>query len=347
MNHESNTNYYPYFDFLRIVLAAMVMLYHDDVLTWHYTGSIAVEIFFALSGWLIGGMLLKMTPDKLPNFYFNRSLRIWIPYYFALILLLLASILKDKIGPKWIEFVFYKITFVYNLFGTSQLAQFKTLMPLQGTGNHFWSVNTEEQFYLLVPLLLVLSSPKIGRNIFIWILISITAWISQIYASIVFGVLAAVIANQFGFIHLKKLSKWILASIALFSGVLIGMDLYYSYTVPFLSICIVLLLSDLGAQNKMGAFLGGMSYPLYLNHWIGVFAANIILSPFGLRDSDPRRFLSVLINLSIAAFLYWNIDRRILAKRAELFSPTRGRIIIFIAYGFVLIGVLVGIILKI
>lgn len=191
-------NYYPYFDFLRIILAAIVMLYHDDVLTWHHSGSLAVEIFFALSGWLIGGMLLKMTPDKLPAFYFNRSLRIWIPYYFALSLLLGASILKDKIGKKWIEFVVYKISFVYNIFGTSQLADSKNLMPLNGTGNHFWSVNTEEQFYLLVPLLLVISSPKIGRNIFTWIVISVSALIFQIYASIVFGVLAAIIVNKFG-----------------------------------------------------------------------------------------------------------------------------------------------------
>lgn len=72
--------------------------------------------------------------SELPRFYSNRALRIWVPYYVALALLLLASSLRDPIGSKWLEFAFYKATFVHNLFGVPQLAESRAAMPLQGTG---------------------------------------------------------------------------------------------------------------------------------------------------------------------------------------------------------------------
>ncbi|WP_368509181.1 acyltransferase family protein [Aliiglaciecola sp. 1_MG-2023] len=57
----------------------------------------AVDIFFALSGWLIGGILLETKRKDLPRFYFNRAIRIWVPYYIALILLLLLSLMTDPL----------------------------------------------------------------------------------------------------------------------------------------------------------------------------------------------------------------------------------------------------------
>ena len=142
------TDYYPWFDWLRLGLACTVMVSHSGLL-WSQAGNFAVQVFFALSGWLIGGILLQLREDELPRFYFNRALRIWCPYFLALGLLITASLtLRDTPTYKWSEFVFYKSTFVYNLFGPPQLAQHQAEMPLAGTGNHFWSVNAEEQFYL-------------------------------------------------------------------------------------------------------------------------------------------------------------------------------------------------------
>ena len=41
--------YYPYFDYLRIGLAIVVMFYHDHLIPWEHSGNLAVQIFFALS----------------------------------------------------------------------------------------------------------------------------------------------------------------------------------------------------------------------------------------------------------------------------------------------------------
>ena len=135
---ESQT-YYPWFDWLRAACASAVVLSHDSAIGWANSGNFAVQVFFALSGWLIGSILLTLAPKDLTRFYFNRAMRIWIPYYVAVFLLLSLSILRDPITAKWLEIVSYKLTFVYNLFGTRQLAQFVNAMPEKGTLTHVWS----------------------------------------------------------------------------------------------------------------------------------------------------------------------------------------------------------------
>src|SRR5882762_8097202 len=127
---DSEAKYYPAFDYLRIVLASVVAIGHSGISIWEQSGNYAVQVFFALSGWLIGGILLRSTPATLPRFYFNRAARIWIPYLVAIVLLATASVLKDRITPKWLEIFFYDLTFVYNFFGSPQLDALKGAMPL-------------------------------------------------------------------------------------------------------------------------------------------------------------------------------------------------------------------------
>jgi hypothetical protein len=49
---------------------------------------------------------------------------------------------------------------------------------------------------------------------------------------------------------------------------------------PFCALAIVLLLAV-----RIGWALSLAAFPLYLDHWIGVFAANAVLTPIGLRGS--------------------------------------------------------------
>jgi peptidoglycan/LPS O-acetylase OafA/YrhL len=346
-NSPVNPDYYPWFDWLRIALACIVVIGHDTwwkINGWDESGNLAVQVFFALSGWLIGGILLNMPSTDLPRFYFNRAMRIWVPYFIALGLLLLASLLHDPLTSKWLEFVFYKFSFVYNLFGPSQLAHYRMDMPLEGSANHFWSVNAEEQFYLIAPLLLVLIQPKYGRSVITWVIIALLAWISRTYAaSIVFGVLAAVIVNNFGAIHTKYAVRLVLGTLVALSaiGFIAGVD--YELLAPICAIAMVLLLAVKGYQHSWGKLVGGMSYPLYLNQWIGVFVANALFKPFGLKDSVERQILSFILNLAIAAGLYWWVDRRILAMRRQLYTARRAQLILGMAYSTVIFGVFVGV----
>ena len=339
--HE--VDYFPKFDWLRGILAAVVVLKHDRVLHWAQAGTFAVDVFFALSGWLIGGLLLRVTRDDLPRFYFNRAMRIWAPYYIALALLLLASVLHhDVLNAKWVEFVVYKLTFVYNLFGTPQLASQLAQMPLQGTGSHLWSVNAEEQFYLIAPLLLVLAARWLGREPLTWAGLAVLAWMTHVYAAIVFGVLAAVLVHRFGPVHLTRAGRLALVAVGIGSSFGLALDLGYDLIAPVCAICIVLLLAIKGPKRPIGTLVGGMSYPLYLNHWIGVFVGNAALGPWGLRDTGSRQLLAFVLNVGIAVALYWFVDRRLLALRGAVYNPWRASAITYAGYGLVATGLFFG-----
>jgi peptidoglycan/LPS O-acetylase OafA/YrhL len=335
--------YYPYFDYLRIALAIVVMLSHDNLIQWLYAGDLAVQVFFGLSGWLIGGALLKLSRRDLPRFYFNRALRIWIPYYVALALLIAASLLHDPINGKWAELIFYKLSFVHNLFGASQSIE---QMPLQGTGRYFWSVNAEEQFYLIAPIVLVLLAAKWGRTIGFWLGLAMVAWIANIYSSIVFGVLAAIVVRQYGPIHQQPIVRHLLASMAIVTMIAMTAGFSYPLLSPLFALSVVLWLAIPGRAHSIGTVLGGMSYPLYLNHWIGVFISHLALKPWHLKATPLQPILAIGLNLVIAALLYWLVDRRIITLRKRLFTPQRGTIAIFIAYGMMLIGLIGGLVMT-
>lgn len=105
-----------------------------------------VTIFFVLSGFLIGGILIKIlnngsfTINKLFDFWKRRWFRTLPAYFLILILLVLINInFNDK-------FVFDYNIFKYFLF----IQNFKSIHP-----NFFpeaWSLSVEEWFYLLSPI---------------------------------------------------------------------------------------------------------------------------------------------------------------------------------------------------
>lgn len=336
-------SYYPLFDWLRIVLAIIVAFGHDNVILWPHAGNLSVQVFFALSGWLIGGILLDTDKNDLTRFFFNRVTRIWVPYAIAIVLLLSASMLRDPVTPKWLEFVFYKITFVYNWFGSPQLANFKQQMPLMGTGNHFWSICAEEQFYLLAPLIIVLLPARIGKSLILWASICAVAIVAKLYGSIALGVTAAVIKHHIGDWHLLKT-----VILTLLLGLVISLFLFYTsvvsydFVAPFFSVILVLLLASSGKKSTLGQFFGGVSYPFYLNHWIGVFVAHELLEPFGLREAPISKALSLFLNLLIAAILYVIVDNNIRKYRSSWFNEMRGIYSAFAAYALIAIGLAGG-----
>jgi peptidoglycan/LPS O-acetylase OafA/YrhL len=338
--------YYPWFDWLRGVLAVTVMLTHDGVIAWGRAGNFAVQVFFALSGWLIGTVLLHTDRAHLPRFYFNRAVRIWTPYYLALALLLSASLLRDHAGAKWFEFVLYKLTFVYNLFGTPQLATHVAEMPLAGTGNHFWSVNTEEQFYLIAPLLLVLAAPALGRSRVTWLALALLAWVSNFNSSIIFGVTAAVVAAHDESIFRRPFARIALAVCGVAAAFGLGAGGSYDTLAPIVAISIVLLLSVPGRRQAVGAVVGGMSYPLYLNHWIGVFVAHALAKRFGLGGPQATHVVSAVFNIALATGLYLYIDRPLLNRRARWYTPTLGRRALIAAYAMIAVGLASGFMLQ-
>lgn len=329
--------YYPAFDWMRISLAFMVMLHHADLFPWGQLGHFRVQVFFALSGWLIGRILLKTSSAELPRFYFGRVIRIWIPYALALGLLMAASFTRDSVTPKYLEFLLYKLTFVYNLFGTTQLAEHSAQMPLQGTGNHFWSICAEEQFYLCAPLLLILLPGRIGRSPWLWLAIAAVG----IFSSIALGVAASLAHARWGALHLRTSVRVALGVLLVAGAALIWWDgSWYEQVVPLVALSIVLLLANPGQKTVTGAFLGGMSYQLYLNHWVGLFVAHSVATRFELDQVATTLLLGFPLSIVLAAVLYVLVDKRTMANRDSWYSPARAKAAMVTAYATTGVGLL-------
>jgi peptidoglycan/LPS O-acetylase OafA/YrhL len=123
-------------------------------------GWIGVDLFFVLSGFLITGILVdnKGSGRYFSAFYARRALRI-LPVYFLAVFaafhLLPRFFQGFDAGGMRTEAAFW-------LF----LQNFKELpYQLSRTVGHFWSLAIEEQFYLMWPLVVFLTSPGKARRI--------------------------------------------------------------------------------------------------------------------------------------------------------------------------------------
>jgi peptidoglycan/LPS O-acetylase OafA/YrhL len=108
---------------------------------------IGVNLFFALSGFLITGILFQTLhhTNYFKVFYARRALRIFPLYYGFLFVLLL---LTKPLHFQWNGWQYYHLTY------TSNLALWHYGVPLvlpHFNINHFWSLDVEEQFYLIWP----------------------------------------------------------------------------------------------------------------------------------------------------------------------------------------------------
>src|SRR6266516_4401793 len=143
----------PGLDLLRALAIIVVVIYHAALFGFKLPGRvdrfgwIGVDLFFVLSGYLIGGQLLaplaREKSIKLGRFFARRVLRIMPAYFLILAVYFLL--------PSWREY--------------PDMAQplWKFLLSVQnvalhgGTAlSHAWSLAVEDQFYLCLPFILLL-----------------------------------------------------------------------------------------------------------------------------------------------------------------------------------------------
>jgi peptidoglycan/LPS O-acetylase OafA/YrhL len=331
------------FDVLRFMLASAVALSHIGILTWNQSGLLAVQVFFALSGWLIGGILYGTSSAELGRFYFNRSTRVWIPYFFTVVALYCTSLIHEPVrSSRWLEFLAYDATFTHNWFTLRPDAQLALAqMPLRGSGNHFWSLAVEEQFYLVAPLIMTLL--PFGRKMLPWVAIAAVAYLSgSQYAAISFGVLAAVI-NQKSKSWNQTGSGTVGLIVALGGSIgFMAVPAFFVYAAPVFSICVVLLCARPGRRGAITRWMGGVSFPLYLNAWIGIFALHAMAKHLGMTTSWYTPYLEFLASLGAGAITYSLIDRPVLRYRSRYFNSTLGFAIGAFGYLLVSAGIVYG-----
>jgi peptidoglycan/LPS O-acetylase OafA/YrhL len=330
---------YPLFDWLRFALASFVVFDHFGFEpTVLMSGALAVKVFFALSGWLIGGILLRTTVTELPRFFFNRATRIWIPYAIAIVLLYAVAAAIEGMNFFWFKYLILDVTFTHQIFTFFPAAAFE--LPLNGSGNQFWSISVEEQFYLAAPLLM-LFLPR-GKSILLWAPIAIvTTLLDWNAAAVSLGLCAAILARDHD-LFAKPFAKIIaiVAAVGLGLAMLAGSGTYL--VGPLYAVSVVIAASWPGKRSAIALIAGGLSYPLYLNHWIANFGANFIdkhIFPLG-----PATVIWGGYVLAVAGALahYLVIDRAIQTQRNRWYSDRVGKALGTIAYALVACGLLAG-----
>jgi len=158
--------YLPWLDVLRFLACFLVIALHCIGAFPPGVGHAGVALFFSISGFLIGRVL--MNSEGLSYFYARRFLRIY-PAYFATIALLAAlSFTRVFHDPSLGRLVWQNLH--YYLTFTFQLSPVWDRLPLLIV----WSLCVEELFYLLLPLLFLLKKPVrigIGLSIIVALLL--------------------------------------------------------------------------------------------------------------------------------------------------------------------------------
>lgn len=146
--------YRPSLDGLRAIAVLMVMAHHANI-PFCAGGSIGVDIFFVLSGFLITSLLLeewRKTQDiSLKKFYLRRVLRLIPALAVFLIFIQLYGLAVFRGSRLWET----EKAIASVIFYVGNWVQAFHVVTMEGLA-HAWSLSIEEQFYLIWPLALLL-----------------------------------------------------------------------------------------------------------------------------------------------------------------------------------------------
>lgn len=305
-------------------------------------GGHGVDLFFVLSGWLLGCLLLKEKNETgsidAKRFWIRRWFRTLPAYYVVLLLTFSQRVIQER----WqIEDAWY-LVFAQNYVFES--------LPFLGIS---WSLCIEEQFYLLIaPLLLLLPTrsaitialglmiliPGIGR----WIVADANPWMTHLRIDgCAYGVLLAHVFLNYPEIwkRLEHVSPWgILIGVGWLSVVIVNRYLGEGGDLPLFVYVLVsgflVVLSQTTdfwkerATHPILQYFASRSYSLYLVHIEGLAIARRFYDGSFVVFS----LIAVVSSLLIAELLFRAVEKpwmrfrdRKIAGRSSQFTSHDGR----------------------
>ncbi|MFZ6642596.1 acyltransferase family protein [Undibacterium sp. TC4M20W] len=296
---------------------------------WHHTapagineiltsiGAQGVQLFFAISGFLITTLLLRERERNgkidLKAFYLRRSLRIFPLYYGTLalyIVLVYALERHSEVGQAFFHNLIYFATYTSNIF-----------VALDGRVIFYfaWSLAAEEQFYLVwPPLLLLAGSVKRASIILISVIaVCVASQIAGLHAfdiiqlPIVIGALLAIGLNNeqhFSWLYRILGQTWSVPVffIALLLVLLGNVSPGFVTSILFAGLvgaCVIREHHPLAPilSLKPIAYLGSISYGMYMLHMLCKNFVTKLFAVLQIHEPGITVFLLTLIVATIIA----------------------------------------------
>ena len=351
VNHSLKYN--SSIDGLRGIAISLVLLFHiwPEYFSFGYVG---VDIFFVLSGYLITQIIytkLETNSFSLKEFYRNRIRRIFPALIVVLSITMLIGYLflfpieLEQLGKhvKSSAFFYENFRLIGEVGYWDESAALKPLL-------HFWSLAIEEQFYIFWPLILILLF-KLRINIIVSLivlfimlfLIPLVFEVDKFYHTfsraweLALGGLVFIISYKYKKIF-EVLNKYkVLIYIAFiisisFSYNNISFSTYKTLLVVMFSALLVLSLSSEKSKtifsNNILVFIGLISFPLYLWHYVFISYSHI----FGLKLDIIIGLSLIFISILFSYLTYRYIEIYSRAKNSYRFAL--GLFVIVLALGF-------------
>ncbi|WCM20501.1 acyltransferase [Paraburkholderia bryophila] len=348
-------------DFVRGIAIIAVMGFHfHAVHTGNYLiqvieyplknfGREGVNLFFTLSGFLVGGLLLRQYAETghvdARRFIVRRIFRIWPAYYVLIAFHVLAG------RHPWNTFLVQNLTHLQNYLGTSI--------------TQTWSLAVEEHFYLVLPALLLLFARwKLGAWTIVGVLTGICAVVltARCFAvaggdldgafaytqyridSLLVGVILSAIywMKPAVYHQLAKRKALLILGVVILCAWLVlatknlALDESIGYTIQALGFAalIVLVLEYSGSLRESWiyrgvAWIGLYSYGIYLWHSLALAPGDILIRKTTAMGFPPSLIwvLALTAQFAIAIFIGYVTTRAIeypfLLMRNALFPEKR------------------------
>ena len=344
LNHQFHPKYRPDIDGLRAIAVLLVVGYHafPERIPG---GFIGVDIFFVISGYLITVIIvgnLEINHFSFSNFYSNRIRRIFP----SLILVLLVGYLIGWITLLASEFsdlgwhIAGGSAFISNWQQIYENGYFDASVE-QKPLLHLWSLSIEEQFYIFWPLLLWLAK-KYKINLFfmtgLLLLLSfgVNIYFSKIdlvfdfyspftrFWELLSGAFLAIYLrskniqkiilskNQSILNNLQNTAGYLFLAIGLYSITKTSIFPGWWAVLPVIATIMIISAGHEAWLNKRFlssrplVWLGLISYPLYLWHWLLISYLHILDFE---RPSRIERISAVIFAFMLAILTYLFIER--------------------------------------
>lgn len=325
---------------LRAIAVLAVVVFHINK-NWLPGGFIGVDIFFVISGYLISSIILKKKEEannfSFKEFYIGRLSRIAPAYYclLAISCLLMSFLLIPADYNYYFKSLKYAVFFISNQY-FSTFGEYFAPDSSELSLLHTWSLAVEMQFYLGLPIVLLLLKKKylkillplfiLGLTIFANFKLSNPVNNQAIYYSTLFRIPEFLVGVFLSLIHslhthTRFFSKWGSNCLSLAGLLMIGCCFFFINEKTLFPGIVALLpcfggglllitqksiINSFFLSNKIMVKIGDMSYSIYLWHWFVLSSFRYYFSKYLL--SVNQILLAILIIIVVSYLSYKFIE---------------------------------------